>query len=184
MTWSDLVRAFQGKRIPLAVATALVLVVCAGAPGASADGRVNAWTTPHVLTISDGGDVNTLNPHLGQFATVANLSEMTMAWLIRWDEHNQPYPELATQVPTRANGGVSQDGLTVTYHLRRGVTWSDGAPFNADDVVFSTAVVNNPANNESTRFDQIVKVDEPDRYTVVYHLKAPYSLSTEAFFSS
>ncbi len=138
-------------------------------------GRANAWTTPHVLTISDGGDVTTLNPHLSTFASVANLSEMTMAWLVKWDERNQPYPELATAVPTQTNGGVSKDGLTITYHLRKGVKWSDGAPFDADDVVFTTAVVNNPANNESGRFDKIAKVDEPDKFTVVYHLKKPYS---------
>jgi peptide/nickel transport system substrate-binding protein len=149
-----------------------------------ATARVNPWTTPHVLTISDGGDVNTLNPHFGQIAAVANLSEMTMAWLIKWDEHNQPYPELATEVPTRTNGGVSKDGLTVIYHIRKGVKWSDGAPFDADDVVFSTAVVNNVANNESGRFDQIAKVDEPDKFTVIYHLKKPYSPSTASFFSS
>ena len=153
-----------------------------GEPSASA--RSNAWTTPHVLTISDGGDVDTLNPHLGQSAAVANLTEMTMAWLLKWDEHNQPYPELATEVPTRTNGGVSANGLTITYHIRRGVEWSDGAPFDADDVVFSTAVVNNVANSEAGRLDQIVRVDEPDKFTVVYHLKKPYSPSTVAFFSS
>jgi peptide/nickel transport system substrate-binding protein len=62
--------------------------------------------------------------------------------------------------------------------------WSDGVPFNGDDVVFSTAVVNNLANNEAGRLDQIVKVDEPDKFTIVYHLKKPYSLSSAAFFSS
>ncbi len=137
-----------------------------------------------MFTISDAGYVNTLNPHLEQSAPVANLSELTMAWLVRWDEHNQPYPELATEVPTRANGGISADGLTITYHLRKGVKWSDGAPFTADDVVFSTAVVNNPANHEAGRLDMIAKVDEPDKYTVVYHLNKLYSTFVEAFFSS
>jgi peptide/nickel transport system substrate-binding protein len=137
-----------------------------------------------LLRISDGGDVTTLNPHLSSFATVANLSEMTMAWLIKWDEHNRPYPELATEVPTQANGGVSRDGLTITYHLRRGVTWSDGAPFDADDVVFSTAVVNDPANHETGRLEQIAKVDAPDAFTVVFHLKRPYSPAIVSFFSS
>ncbi|MDB5073742.1 MAG: putative 4-phytase [Candidatus Eremiobacteraeota bacterium] len=173
------------RSIALALGAALLLSVCTAAGSApNAAGRANAWTTPHVLTISDGGDVSTLNPHLSQSAPVANLSEMTMAWLIKWDEHNQPYPELATEVPSKSNGGVSKDGLTITYHLRKGVKWSDGAPFDADDVVFSTAVVNNAANNEGGRLDQIVKVDEPDKFTVVYHLKKPYSLSTVAFFSS
>jgi peptide/nickel transport system substrate-binding protein len=64
------------------------------------------------------------------------------------------------------------------------VKWSDGAPFDADDVVFSTAVVNNPANNEVGRLEQIVTVDEPDKFTVVFHLKKPFSPSSAAFFSS
>jgi peptide/nickel transport system substrate-binding protein len=184
MVWNGMLRPLQRKSTALALGAALLLSASTKADGQNANGRTNAWTTPHVLTISDGGDVNTLNPHLGQFATVANLSEMTMAWLVKWDEHNQPYPELATQVPTQTNGGVSKDGFTITYHIRRGVKWSDGAPFNADDVVFSTAVVNNLANNEGARLDQITKVDEPDKFTVVFHLKAPYSPSTAAFFSS
>lgn len=149
-------------------------------------GRANSWTQPHVLRISDAGDVNTLNPHFGQYADVGYLSSLTMAWLIKWDAHNRAYPELATQVPDQTNGGVSKDGLTITYHLRHGVRWSDGAPFNADDVVFSTRVVLNPATNEIGRlgWDQITKVDEPDKYTVVYHLKKPYSPFIETFFST
>ncbi|MBV8491772.1 MAG: peptide ABC transporter substrate-binding protein [Candidatus Eremiobacteraeota bacterium] len=172
------------KHAWIALAALILLPACSRVNAASAETRANAWTTPHVLTISDGGDADTLNPHLTQFATTANLSELTMAWLIRWDAHNVPYPELATEVPTQANGGVSRDGLTITYHLRKGVTWSDGAPFDADDVAFSTAAVNNPANDEGVRFDMISKVDEPDKYTIVYHLKKPMSTSVEAFFSS
>jgi peptide/nickel transport system substrate-binding protein len=168
-----------------AIAATLLPLICVVASAMQgAPGRINAWTRPHVLTIADGGDLNTLNPHLGQSAPIANLSEMTMAWLIKWDKRNRPYPELATEVPSKANGGVSRDGRTITYHLRRNVTWSDGAPFDADDVVFSTAVVNNPANDEVGRLDQIVKVDEPDKFTIVYHLKKPYSLASAAFFSS
>jgi peptide/nickel transport system substrate-binding protein len=181
----DFSRFFLRAGVALALGAALLLPGPTDANGMQGGGgRVNAWTTPHVLTISDAGDVNTLNPHLGLTAEVANLSEMTMAWLVKWDENNRPYPELATEVPTKANGGVSEDGLTITYHIRKGVKWSDGAPFDADDVVFSTAVVNNPANNETGRLDQIVKVDQPDKFTVVFHLNKPYSSSTASFFSS
>lgn len=93
---------------------------------------------------------------------------------------------MATAIPTQANGGVSKDGLTITYHIRKGVRWSDGAPFDADDVVFSTRVVLNPNNNEVGRlgWDLITKIDEPDKFTVVYHLKRPYSPFIETFFSS
>ena len=151
-----------------------------------AGGRVNSFTQPHVLRIGAIGDVNTLNPHLGQFSTIGWVSSMTMAYLIKWDAHNTAYPELATEVPTQQNGGVSKDGLTITYHLRKGVKWSDGASFDADDVVFSTKAVLNPANNEVGRlgWDQITKIDEPDKYTVIYHLKKPYSPFIETFFST
>lgn len=169
------------------IAAAASLGACTKSTSVSGSGgRLNSWTQPHVLRFADAGDVNTLNPHLGQFADIGYLSSMTMAYLIKWDENNNPYPELATQVPTQANGGVSKDGLTITYHLRKGVRWSDGAPFDADDVVFSTNVVNNPANNEVGRlgWDQITKMDEPDKYTVIYHLKKPYSPFIETFFST
>lgn len=170
-----------------AIAALAVVSACTKeGTGVGPGGRVNSWTQPHVLRFADAGDVNTLNPHLGQFAAIGDLSSMTMAYLVKWDERNLPYPELATEIPTQRNGGISKDGLTITYHLRKGVRWSDGAPFNADDVVFSTKVVLNPNNNEIGRlgWDQITKIDEPDKYTVVYHMKKAYSPFIVAFFSS
>lgn len=172
-----------------AVAVVVLLTACskAGSGGGAAAGRANSFTVPHVLRYTTApGDIATLNPHLHQESDLFWLSQMTMAWLIRYDIHNQPYPELATQVPTKQNGGVSADGLTITYHIRKGVRWSDGAPFNADDVAFSTRVVLNSANNEISRtgWDQITKIDEPDKYTVVYHLKKPYSPFVESFFAT
>ena len=171
--------------LPLLCAAALLAACSNNTPAQVAAASAGASTTRHVLRIADGADaLTTLNPHLSGNPPTVNLSEMTMAWLLKWDERNQPYPELATAVPTKANGGISQDGLTITYHLRKGVKWSDGAPFNADDVVFSVATINNKANNEVSRFDMLSRVEELDKFTVVFHLKKPYSPATEAFFSS
>ena len=174
--------------LALALANAVALCSCTktGSVSSAGGARTNAWTQPHVLRFSDAGDVNTLNPYFGQVIDIFYLASMTMAWLIKWDEHNRPYPELVTVVPDQLNGGVSKDGLTITYHLRKGVRWSDGAPFNADDVVFSTRTVLNPATNVISRqgWDRIVKIDEPDKYTVIYHLNKPYSPFVETFFSS
>ena len=105
---------------------------------------------------------------------------------MKYDAQNQPYPELVTEVPTLANGGIGKDGKTITWHLRKGVRWSDGAPFDADDVMFSTKAVLNPANNEVGRdgWNLIKKIDEPDKYTVVYHLSKPYSPYLPTFFGS
>src|SRR5215469_4798487 len=112
------------------------VILLSGCAASNAAPRANSWTKTHVLTISDASDPDSLNPHIGSSAPTANLSEMTMAWLVRWNERNQPIPELATEIPSRANGGVSADGMTITYRLRKSVVWADGAPFTADDVVF------------------------------------------------
>jgi peptide/nickel transport system substrate-binding protein len=177
------------RKRSLALLTALVFAACTreGTSGTGASGaHQNAYTTPHTLRIGDISDFDNLNPHMATALLLGNLSQLTMAYLVRYDAHNRPTPELATEVPTQQNGGISKDGLTITWHLRHGVKWSDGAPFDADDVVFSTNAVNNPANNEVGRdgWDLISKIDEPDKYTVVFHLKKRYSGYLPTFFAS
>ncbi len=150
------------------------------------DGRVNPHTIPHVLRYTSAEDISTLNPVLNQQGTLSVLSQLTMAYLVRYDRTNRPVPELATEIPTLANHGISADGKTITYHLRRGVKWSDGAPFTADDVVFSEHVMLNPDNTITSRdgFDKITKIDEPDKYTVVFHLSDAYSSFLPTFFGT
>ncbi|HTU71279.1 MAG TPA: peptide ABC transporter substrate-binding protein [Candidatus Baltobacteraceae bacterium] len=168
------------------ISSALLLCACTKVSQTGEGGRANSWTVPHVLRYADAADVDTLNPMFSQELTVGYMSSLTAAWLVKWDEHNLPYPELATEVPTQANGGVSKDGLTITYHLRKGLRWSDGAPLNADDVVWTYHMIMNPATNVESRtgWDRIVKVDEPDKYTIVFHLSKPYAPFVVTFFSS
>lgn len=147
----------------------------------------NSWTKPHVLRLTDTEDVENLNPTLTQDTPVSLLiGPLTMGYLVRWDKQGNPIPELITEIPTQHNGGVSADGKTITYHIRKGVKWSDGVAFDADDVVFSIKAVLNPANNVVSRtgWDRIKKIDEPDKYTVVLHMSAPYSPFLETFFST
>jgi peptide/nickel transport system substrate-binding protein len=168
-----------------ALALAAVLVPCA--PSAAADEHPrHPYTVPHVLRFATGEDIVGLNNHLNSQLTLSYMASLTMAWLVRYDRHNRPIPELATAVPSRQNGGISADGKTITYHLRRDAKWSDGTPFTAEDVRFSADVVRNPANNEVTHlgFDKIVRVDTPDPYTVVFRLTQPYSGFYVNFFSS
>lgn len=145
------------------------------------------YTHAHELRFAVSNDIERLNPLSSESAYEEYLTSMCMAWLIKTDSAgNATVPELVTQVPSQANGGISKDGKTIIWHLRRGVKWSDGAPFDADDVVFSTQQVLNPANNVASLdgWDLITKIDEPDKYTVVYHLKKPYSSFAVTFFST
>ncbi|HYL98178.1 MAG TPA: ABC transporter substrate-binding protein, partial [Blastocatellia bacterium] len=78
---------------------------------------------------------------------------------------------------------ASSDALTWTIHLRRGVRWSDGVPFNADDVVFSYQVMSDPqiASPERNTFAQsdgsVPAIEKIDDYTVRFRLKTPFDFS-------
>jgi peptide/nickel transport system substrate-binding protein len=173
------------KRAVLSLLAALALGSLGSRVAADSE-RINATTIPHVLRYATAEDVQGLNPELNSQAPVAWLSQMTMAYLFRYDHQNRIVPELATTIPTLANGGISRDGLTITLHLRPGVKWSDGEPFDADDVIFSINAMNNSANNVVGRdgFDRVTRLDEPNKYTVVVHLRETYGEIVPTLFSS
>ncbi len=180
----------------LAVALAIALTACTrvattqsgagtGAAGSSGTAQRHGWTRPGVLRIASLQDPDTLNPLLGTFQIDTDLSLFWGAYLFKYDDHGQDVPELATAVPTAANGGIAKDGLTITYHLRRGVLWQDGRPFDADDVVFTWHAVMNPNNNVQTRvgYDLIRTIETPDKYTLIVRLKQPFAPFVETFFA-
>ncbi len=53
------------------------------------------------------------------------------------DPDGNVVPKLAAEIPSIENGGISEDGLTITWKLRENLTWSDGTDLTADDVVFT-----------------------------------------------
>jgi peptide/nickel transport system substrate-binding protein len=124
-----------------------------------------------------GVEPDTLNPLLTQEDDVEDFALLYSATLFRIDDRDRLIPEDATIVPTKANGGISADGRTITYHLRRGVRWQDGVPFTSADVAFSWRAVMNPNNNVSPRvgYDQIASITTPNRWTAILHLKRPYA---------
>lgn len=152
---------------PLLALLVLVAPLPAPRPARAAEPGVLRWT--------EALDVATLNPFLANSGNVADISELTMANLFGKDPEGRPVPFIATQLPTKANGDISRDGKTIVYHLRRGVTWSDGRPFDADDLLFTVAVVRNPANNviiAGTEYWQdIVDVRKRDAFTIVVRLR-------------
>ena len=174
-----------------ALAALLTLSVCAGCTRVGTASREagarHAYTHPHELRFTASEDLVGLNPMVNTQATLLFLASMTMAYLIKTDANAEAtVPELCMQVPSLKNGGISQDGKSITYHLRHNVKWSDGIPFSADDVVFSTKLILDPRTIVISHdgWDQIERIDEPDRYTVVYHLKKPYAPFAYTFFST
>lgn len=162
-----------------AIASLLALAAAGGLRG-----RGSA-EEPHVLRYADGLDVSSLNPFLGTTGNTATLAELTMAHFVRFDPHGVPIPELATEVPTQANRGISADGKTLTFHLRRGVRWSDGAPFDSSDVLYSVAVAKDSRNNlfVPDPWTHVADAAARGKYTVFFRLKEPFAPFMVWYFS-
>ncbi len=88
-------------------------------------------------------------------------------------------PDLAKEVPTVQNGGVSEDGLTVIYNLKENVVWSDGDPFDCDDIVFRYEATMHPESGAASTTGyadmESVTCDGPYKVVVKYNkFYAPY----------
>ncbi|MDQ2858433.1 MAG: ABC transporter substrate-binding protein [Candidatus Eremiobacteraeota bacterium] len=139
-----------------------------------------------VLRIGQTTEPNSLSPLLALNDYEQFVDRLMFDVLVTVDASGRTLlPRLAAQVPTLQNGGISKDGLTLTYRLRRNVTWHDGAPFTSADVRFSYDAVMNPANNVPNRhgYDMVRSVATPDAYTVVFHMKRPYAPAVTNLFS-
>lgn len=182
LKWGELTSYARLGLVVIGVITA----ACTKANIVTAQPRGNAWTHHGILRIVGTGDPYTLNPIVGDETIETELSMFWAGYLFLWSDKNEFVPDLATQVPTLANGGISKDGLRITYHLRKRVKWQDGAPFSADDVIFTWEQVMNPRNDVASRtgYDLITAIDEPDDYTIVVHLKRRYAPFVATFFAS
>jgi peptide/nickel transport system substrate-binding protein len=129
---------------------------------------------------------NTLNPILAANTTEAMLNRLSFDTLLSVDPSGKHLlPILAAAVPTLANGGISADGMTITYHLRAGVRWQDSAPFTSRDVKFTWQAIMNPNNDVSSRngYERVASVDTPDPLTVVFHLKTKFAPFVDTVFA-
>jgi len=145
----------------------------------------NSWTEHGVLRWAGLSAPDNLNPLVGNQQIEVDLSMFWGGYLLNWSDQSQFVPELAAVEPTLKNGGISKDGLTITYHLRKGVKWQDGAPFTADDVIYTYQQVMNKNNNVASTvgYDDITSIDEPTPYTIVVHLKKRYTPFVATFFT-
>jgi peptide/nickel transport system substrate-binding protein len=138
------------------------------------------------LRIALSSSPNNLNPILTTQVIEAFIDSIACDGLIVSTPDGAIVPLLAATVPTQQNGGISRDGRTITYKLRHGVRWHDGAPFTSHDVAFTQRQILNPQNNVTVRdpYRSVAKLDTPDDYTVVVHLSQAYSPFVAEWFAS
>src|SRR5215469_10615564 len=119
-----------------------------------------------------------LNPRLALGLKDWAASRIFYEPLASFDAEGDLIPILAREIPTVENGGVAKDGLSVTWKLKQGVTWHDGQPFSADDVVFNWEYVADPATG-SPRLGVVqdlerVEALDPHRVRLVFKRPTPF----------
>lgn len=122
------------------------------------------------------GSPTVINPILTPRMAQANpidqdLSDLVFEGLTTLDEKGQVSPCLAT------DWQVSEDGRSYEFNLRHGVTWHDGAPFTAADVVFTVQAIQDPAYQGDAALHELwrnVHVEQLDNYTVRMTLQEPF----------
>ena len=123
----------------------------------------------------DATGVAVLNTQLTSLSAALYMADLWADGLIAHDGQGGRIPRLATK------WDISDDGKTYTFHLRRGVKWSDGQPFSADDVAFTLNNFGKLNTYLSKLAPMITGVETPDDATVVVHLTQPVTAALELF---
>jgi peptide/nickel transport system substrate-binding protein len=156
---------------------ALVLLAACSRVDAPPPGALHPWTQPDRVRIGTTEEPDSLNLLFANTDAAGQVANLMFAPVFGYDDRGDYVPELAREIPTGRNGGVSRDGRTIVIHLRHGLRWSDGAPLDVRDLRFTWQAVMNPRNDTRLRtgWDDITAIDLPDRTTAVIHLREPYA---------
>jgi peptide/nickel transport system substrate-binding protein len=163
------------------IARVLALLALAGLLA----GCARPATRHGLLRIVNISEPDSLDPVVGNYQIDSDLAQLWGGMLFNWSDRDELVPELALEVPTTANGGISPDGKTIVYHLRPGVLWQDGAPFTAGDVIWTWHAVMNPKNNvpSTVGYELIRAIDRRDAHTIAVHLTRPFAPFVATFFA-
>ena len=117
------------------------------------------------------GEASTLIPVLASDSASHSVAGQIYNGLVKYDKDLRIIGDLAESY------SVSEDGLTITFRLRRNVKWHDGAPFTSRDVMYTYRVVIDPKTPTaySEDFKQVASVDAPDQHTFIARYSKPYA---------
>ena len=138
------------------------------------DGNVNVlyWQAPSIL-----------NPYLSSGTKDVEASSLILEGLAGFDEKGEVIARLAVDVPTVANGGISEDLTKITWKLKPGVMWSDGTPVTSADAKFTYEYCTHPEGGcaQAARYEGISSIETPDAETIVITFVAPKPNPYQAF---
>jgi peptide/nickel transport system substrate-binding protein len=143
------------------------LLLCGFATGMGSNVALSpATTASNSFRVAIQGGLNSLDPYTLNESVTLGLLANVMEGLIKRDKDLKIIPGLAERwevlEPTRWR-----------FYLRQGVTFHDGSPFTADDVVFSAQRARAQGSQLKTRLPADAKVEKVDDYTVDFILSSP-----------
>ncbi|PLX75850.1 MAG: peptide-binding protein [Desulfuromonas sp.] len=126
------------------------------------------------------GEPSNLLPVLSSDSASSDINGLVYNGLLRYDKNLKLEGVLAE------SWDISEDNLTITFHLRKGVTWHDGAPFTSADVMFTYQLYTNPEvpTSYAEDFLQVASAETPDDYTFKVSYARPYAPALESWSTS
>jgi len=157
----------------------VVLAACSSEPaGGNAAAPVNAANQssglPAVgdrLVSASIGDASNLIPMIAGDAASHDIAGQMYLGLLKYDRDLNIIGQLAR------SWEVSADQLTIRFHLRKGLKWTDGTPFTSADCTFTLALIQDEKTQSAYKsdYEKVVRFEAPDKSTFVVHYSEPYS---------
>jgi peptide/nickel transport system substrate-binding protein len=133
--------------------------------------------TGDALVVGSIGEPSTLLPLLASDSASHDVAGHIYNGLVRYDKNLKLEGDLAR------SWDVSPDGLTITFHLRKGVKWHDGEEFTSRDALFTYRVTIDPKTPTAyaDAFKQVKSAVAPDRYTFRVSYAKPFAPALESW---
>ncbi|MCU0826973.1 MAG: peptide ABC transporter substrate-binding protein [Tabrizicola sp.] len=139
-----------------------------------ADGNVNVlyWQAPSIL-----------NPYLSSGTKDVETASLILEGLAGFNEKGEVFARLAQDIPTVANGGITEDLTQITWKLKPGLLWSDGTPVTSADAKFTWEYCTHPEGGcaQAARYEGITAIETPDELTIVIKFSGPKPNPYQAF---
>jgi len=146
----------------------------AGAPGDGAESPVTGdW-----LRISESADPQTLNFVRAQDRLGKLLGQLVSDTLVQYDGQARIIGRLAR------SWEFSADRLSLTFHMRDGVRWHDGAPVTSSDAAYTIERILDPRSQAVSKrplFETVDRIETPDPFTLRVHYSRPYAAALDAW---
>ena len=158
----------RGGAILLVVALALTVLAVGCGGGGTESSEAPAMSTD-VLRFASASSITTWDPRVSYSTEVGYMGNMYETLL----RSNPPGSEEPFTPVLATDWSVSKDGMAWTFHLREGVTFHDGAPFNAEAVTYSIDGTTTLGLGAGYLWWPLDKIEVVDDYTCVFKLNYP-----------